>query len=150
MLLRLTCFIFCTAIGLLFADNSTSSDLDQYIPRPTQRKYGLNLLSLEKRNQIAEWLKAENVKPPTTMTSLLSLNIDNGRYVQLDDGSVWEIAPSMLTTSQGWLSSVQIEVSQTGKDAYPYRLYNTATKDFVYAKRVTMQSITTKTGKTTP
>ena len=115
------------------------SDLDNFIPMPVQKKYGLNMLTTKQRNEIASWLKEHQKRAPSETSSNLSLNISNGQFIQLDDGSVWEISPNSLDISQGWLSPVEIKITQSGNSKYPYRLYNSATKDSADAKRVTMQ-----------
>jgi len=119
------------------------SPLNHYIPMPVQKKYGLNLLTTAQKSQLADWLKGVNFKPPQAVDSTLSLNISNGQFIQLDDGTVWEIDPSEMAISQGWLSPVKITVSKTDVETqYPYKLYNTATQNSVSAKRVSMNKAT--------
>ncbi|MDN3504890.1 MAG: hypothetical protein P0S95_04880 [Rhabdochlamydiaceae bacterium] len=137
--LLLTLFISSTMLGFSAVPKS---DLDHYIPMPVQKKYGLNLLTTAQKSELASWLKGVNFKPPQAMNSTLSLNISNGQFIQLDDGTVWEIDPSEMAISQGWLSPVQITVTKTDVETqYPYKLYNTATQNAVSAKRVTMSQI---------
>ncbi|MCF7851706.1 MAG: hypothetical protein K9M07_00525 [Simkaniaceae bacterium] len=139
-------FLTCLNISVFCAGNSptqsnmatTGTDLNQFIPPVVQKKYGLDLLSPSQRSQLAKWLQEQNVKPPQTTLSTLSLNISNGQYIQLDDGSVWEVDPKDMNLSQGWLSPVQIRVTTTQDPNYPYQLFNTATNSSVSAKRVTM------------
>ena len=136
---------FITLITLaaipLAANDAPPSNLEEYIPYTVQQQYGLTQLSQEQRNQIASWLKEKKVEIPQSRTSYLSLNIASGSYIQLQDGTVWEIKPSDRIQSQGWLSTVKIEISSSGDKDYPYRLYNIDSRTAVSAKKVSMKTI---------
>ena len=116
-------------------------DLDAYIPVPVQKKYGIYGLNPDQKSQLAGWLETVAKKAPSMQPSTLSLNIAGGQYIQLDDGTVWEINPKDQNTTQGWLSPVSIVVSKSQNQVYPYRLYNTATGSAVTAKKVSMNAI---------
>lgn len=116
-------------------------DLDGYIPVPVQKKYGIYNLNPDQKSQLAGWLQQVSKNAPSSAPSQLSLNIAGGQFIQLDDGTVWEINPNDQTVTQGWLSPVQIVVSRSQNQIYPYRLYNTATGSAVTAKKVSMNAI---------
>jgi hypothetical protein len=116
-------------------------DLDAYIPVPVQKKYGIYGLSPDQKSQLAGWLQAVSKQAPSMEPSMLSLNIASGQFIQLDDGTVWEINPKDQDTTQGWLSPVKIVVSRSQNQTFPYRLYNTATGSAVTARRVSMNAI---------
>lgn len=63
--------------------------------------------------------------------------VDNGRFVLLDDGSLWEVSPLETIDSTLWLRLENIIVVESSDEpGYPYRLVNTDAKSVVSAKLV--------------
>lgn len=63
-------------------------------------------------------------------------NIDNGTYIMLEDGSLWEIDPIDKIDAMLWLpiSNIIVIQSNKGSPGYDYLLINTDDGEKVYAK----------------
>ena len=68
--------------------------------------------------------------------AVISENLYNGRYIRLSDQSTWEINPDDTPLTQGWITPVEIVVSQSGDPQYPYKLTNSLTGSSVKAQKV--------------
>jgi hypothetical protein len=62
--------------------------------------------------------------------------IGSGRFVLLEDHSLWGISPVDSTNSRVWFSSEQIVVTNNANPRYPYRLINTDTSDTAQARLI--------------
>jgi hypothetical protein len=68
---------------------------------------------------------------------LLRAVTDEGRYVTLEDGSVWEIEPSVRFQTAEWQPQAPITVRTTrGMDGYMYEIVNTQDDEGAMAKYV--------------
>ena len=56
-----------------------------------------------------------------------------GELIQLEDGSLWEIAPNALPWTKRWLRNEQITITRTRSAQYPFQLYNRQTREAVTA-----------------
>ncbi len=66
----------------------------------------------------------------------LAGNIENGKYLELSDGSYWEVAPDSQSISQLWIFPAPLKIVP-GKDPnYPYLLINANTQEEVLAKPI--------------
>jgi hypothetical protein len=62
---------------------------------------------------------------------------DEGRYVTLEDGSVWEIEPSVRFQTAEWQPQAPITVrTGRGEDGYTYEIVNTQDDEGAMAKYV--------------
>ena len=66
----------------------------------------------------------------------LSLNIDDGKYLQLSDGSTYEIAPKDRLYSSYWITPFPLMVSKSDNSEYPVRITNLNTGTGVNGKQV--------------
>jgi hypothetical protein len=62
--------------------------------------------------------------------------MDRGRFVMLEDRSLWRIGPTDRIDSRLWLSLEEIVVTNSGNPRYPYRLVNTDSSNAVAARFV--------------
>ena len=60
----------------------------------------------------------------------------DGKYVHLEDGSVWEISPLDRIDTMLWLPVTDITVAEGDDPNYPYRLTNTDDNEAVDAKLI--------------
>jgi hypothetical protein len=67
--------------------------------------------------------------------------ISSGRFVLLEDHSLWGISPVDRTNSRVWFSSEQIVVTNNANPRYPYRLINTDTSDTAGARLIAKTGI---------
>ena len=61
---------------------------------------------------------------------------ERGRFVGLEDGSLWEISPAYHTDTMVWLVGQKITVTQTASPQYRYNLANREKNLTVEAKLV--------------
>lgn len=66
----------------------------------------------------------------------VSEKLDGGRYIRLEDGSLWEIAPLDRINTALWLNADQIVVTASNDVLYPYLLVNTTQGETAKAKLV--------------
>jgi len=66
----------------------------------------------------------------------VSENIDGGRIIKLEDGSLWEISPIDRIDTMLWLPTEDITVVESDNPLYPYKLINTDAGDAVEAKLI--------------
>lgn len=64
----------------------------------------------------------------------VSKNIDTGKFIKLEDGSLWEISPIDKINSMLWLPISNIMVIESKNPLYPYLLINTDDGEKVEAK----------------
>ncbi len=72
--------------------------------------------------------------PYSNKTLYLSININSGKELILDDNSKWEIDPADQTISSLWLSPFPLTISFSDSDEYPYILTNKLSQAQVKAK----------------
>ena len=68
-------------------------------------------------------------------THTISEILSGGRIIVLDDGSKWEVAPSGVDKSGGWLGPADVKLRYIGTKNYPYQIYNSWTKSKVMARK---------------
>jgi hypothetical protein len=121
--LLLSCFAL--AISPLAA---TPIVLDDVMTKEEQQKTGVSRLSFTQKVQLETWLNKKFVlkaqENPKTADLFLSINIENGRKIQLSDNSIWEIAPSDIQTASVWLLPFPVSVESNNDPDYPYTITN--------------------------
>ena len=60
---------------------------------------------------------------------------DDGSVLIFDDGSMWEVAPSVQYKLRSWNIGDNISIHKTGSMFYPYEINNKKQQNFVIAKR---------------
>ncbi|MCI5052586.1 MAG: hypothetical protein MRY21_05560 [Simkaniaceae bacterium] len=121
-----------------------SATLNQSMSIQEQKDTGVDQLNKQQRQNLETFLQNYHLKAQRKTTSkktvkvsqsTLSLNIDEGAFIQLEDGTVWEIDPTYRDIAAGWLLPVLIVVEENPGSSYPYKLYNTKTKHTIEAKK---------------
>lgn len=64
----------------------------------------------------------------------VSKNIDGGKFIKLEDGSLWEISPIFISFIRFWLVTQEIIVIENDNPLYPYKLINSDSNDWAEAK----------------
>lgn len=105
-----------------------------------QNKTGVIRLNQKQKMELAKWLVKhgyyDDLKSYEVLHAVtVSINIHNGKIIQLSDDSVWEIAPDDVVTSQSWLSAIPIKITKSKNPQYPYILTNLLNNSFVKAKK---------------
>lgn len=111
---------------------------------PKQKKRtGVARLSEKQKAALQQWIDSNYVakenKPrlaAKTLAPIIEQNLNNGRNIQLSDGSLWEINPSDTPITQSWITPVEIAVSDSHDPTYPYILTNSLTGSSVKARKV--------------
>jgi hypothetical protein len=63
-------------------------------------------------------------------------NIDSGKYIKLEDGSLWEIYGADMIYTMLWLTMEDITVAESDNPFYPYKLINSDSGDAADAKLI--------------
>ncbi|NGX38422.1 MAG: hypothetical protein K1000chlam2_01595 [Chlamydiae bacterium] len=71
----------------------------------------------------------------------LSLNIDEGKYLQLSDGSTYEIDPDDRLYSSYWITPFPLMISKSDNSEYPVRITNLNTDTGVNGKQVKTKEV---------
>ena len=66
----------------------------------------------------------------------VSKNIDSGKLIKLEDGSLWEISSIDRINTMLWLATEQITITKSGNSPYPYKLINVDQENAAEAKLV--------------
>lgn len=120
--------------------------IDTDMSRQEQKETGLYKLTDKQKSALQKWIDANYTKKETPLAvaqaaaksqPVLQDNLNSGRYIRLSDSSTWEINPDDTPITQGWITPVEILVSQSGDQNYPYFLTNSLTESKVRAKKVT-------------
>ena len=123
-------FLICSSAFLipLFSKDLL---LDEMMSREDQKKTGVSYLTPKQKIALENWIN-QNCNCTTQTPSpneekkylFLSINIDNGQKIQLNDNSVWEVAPKDHPISAAWLTPIPIAIVPNDDPDYPYQLIN--------------------------
>jgi hypothetical protein len=120
---------------LAFALLATSFELE--MSPQDQRDTGIYKLSEKEKGALQEWVKNNYTKPaaapnlPKQKNPSLVENLNNGSYLRLTDGSIWNIRPQDTLISQGWITEVEVVITPSSDLQYPYKLTNSLSKSSV-------------------
>lgn len=118
--------------------------LDVEMDPAEKKKTGVYRLNDKEKAELQTWIdntylkRAEPVALKTTpkeQKASIQENLNNGTYIRLSDNSLWNIRPSDTPISQGWITPVDIIVTQSGDPRYPYKLTNSVTGSAVLARK---------------
>lgn len=144
---RAISLITLCALSTAFAVNETpphSQSLNQQMSVKEQKETGVNQLDKKQRQNLETWLQnkslqtrpqKDKLEDQTVSSSTLSINIDGGAFLQLYDGTVWEIDPAHRSITQNWISPIGITVEIVPGTAWPFKLINESNNEWVYARR---------------
>ena len=123
--------------------------LDEVMNKEDQKKSGVAYLTPNQRSVLESWINKNcncvtnnptQDKDPTNLS--LSINIENGKKIQLSDGSLWEIDPKDYANSQTWLSPFPIKIVPSNDRDFPSLLVNKNTGNSIKAKKIDPSSTT--------
>ncbi|MES2274277.1 MAG: hypothetical protein V4487_08825 [Chlamydiota bacterium] len=107
-----------------------------------KKKTGINKLSDKEKASLQNWIdnnyakRNQPIQKGVVERGTLQENLKSGRYLRLSDGSIWNIHPGDISVTQGWITPVDIIVTQSSDSNYPYKLTNSVTGSSVRAKKV--------------
>lgn len=156
ILLMLLCILLLAVPS--FSQQEKRLDLDKFMTPEEQKRTGIARLSTSERIALEKWLykwttdvvrrvvqrQTETSKSITTTRSYLgvgaghwvSKTLDGGQYVELEDGSLWEISPLDRINTALWLVTEEITVIESSNPFYRYKLINTDSSDSAEAKLI--------------
>ncbi len=121
-----------------------AASFDSQMSVSEMKRTGLAKLSAREKSNLNTWIEAHYTpkeiaatpKPTKNQPAYLDENLSSGHYIRLSDKSLWEIDPQDTPITQGWITPVEIQISQSSDTDYPYLLTNSLTGSSVRAKRV--------------
>ena len=115
--------VACVVCSLLFVTLTRSANDDRTRAGGPANQSGTNLPPVEQNY-------------PFVNGHWVSLVMDWGVKVKLEDGSVWEIASKDQSKTRNWMVAQKISVNEYPNDRYPFRLTNTDQKESADARLV--------------
>ena len=116
--------------------------LDYDMTKDEKKQTGLYKLTSKEKSALQKWIDAHYEKRAeplaqdlTERHATLSENLKNGRYIRLSDNTLWEVRAEDTPISQGWITPVEIIVTQSGDANYPYKLTNSVTGSSLRARK---------------
>jgi hypothetical protein len=111
-----------------------------------QTKTGVIRLNQKQKSELAKWLVKHGYYEDLQSYQVLhaatvSINIKNGKMLELSDNSVWEIAPEDTDISASWLSAIPIKVTKSKHPDFPYLLTNMLNNTSVKAKKSSLSHL---------
>jgi hypothetical protein len=118
--------------------------LDHEMTPQERKKTGVSKLTDKEKASLQQWVDTHYEKRGAPLgqdetveqRSLLQEVLRNGSYIRLANGTLWNINPDDTNISQGWITPVDILVTQSGDPAYPYKLTNSLTGSALRARKV--------------
>ena len=135
-------FIIATLSALLFISPAFATIfLDDVMSQEEQKKTGVSRLTPNQKLLLEQWLNQtfilKSVNSSQATGSLtLSMNMDEGRKLQLSDGSIWEVDPTDIAQSASWVLPASIMISPSNDPEYSSLLINQNSGVSVKAKRI--------------
>lgn len=114
--------------------------LDEVMSPAEQKKTGVATLTYAQKAALEAWLnknfvlKQKQQVQPVHLS--LSINIEDGRQIQLSDGSTWDVDPQDYHISKTWLMPIPIEIKPSGNRKYPDYLIDKNTQTKIRARKM--------------
>ncbi len=128
-------------LGLLPVAFLAAETLDFEMSKQEKKQTGVNKLTDKEKGALHQWIEHHYTKrdlpiqAPLAARPQISENLQNGQYIRLTDGSLWNIRPSDTPITQSWITPTDILISSSGDAAYPFKLTNSLTGSSVYAQK---------------
>ncbi len=119
--------------------------LDSDMTPQEKKQTGIYKLDDRQKASLQQWIDAHYQKKGEAAASspsipgknpTLSENLMNSRYIRLSDTTLWSIRPADVPIVQGWITPVEIIVTQSSDPFFPVKLINKLTGSFVLARKV--------------
>ncbi len=115
--------------------------LDEVMSREDQKRTGVAYLSTNQRIALEQWLN-KNCNCPSRITPVeeeknlyVSINIDSGKKIQLNDNSIWDVDPRDYSLSEAWLASIPVKIVPSFDPDFPCLLVNRNTGVSIRVKK---------------
>ncbi len=116
--------------------------LDHNMSTQERKKTGVYKLTDKEKATLQQWIDTHYEKRSAPLEqegadqrAALQENLNNGTYIRLANGTLWNIRPADVNIAQGWITAVDILISQSGDPTYPYKLTNSLTGSSILARR---------------
>lgn len=140
--MRIICLFACVIFISLFALNRVNKHilLDEVMCRKDQENTGVAYLNGKQRLALEQWLNKyfvlkEETSEPSSL--YLSLNLGNGKILQLSDGSYYQVAPDDVIYSSLWIIPFDVILTQSEDPDFPLLFNNRTTGTSVRVKPLT-------------
>lgn len=132
---------FAFLIPMSIFSDTTIPPLTEMMSVEDQKKTGIIRLKQHEKAALAAWLYEHCfAKEPHSSGKddvlKVSINIDDGKKLQLTDDSIWEVDPQDLSVSSTWIGDIDVKIYSSGNRSYPYFIINTKTNHFVRARKI--------------
>jgi hypothetical protein len=106
--------------------------LDEMMSLEDQKSTGVAYLTPKQKIALEDWINIHCNCPSKPQEKekqnlYMSINIDNGREIQLNDNSIWEVDPRDYVYSEAWLTSFPIKIVPSDDPDFPFLLVNKST-----------------------
>lgn len=107
--------------------------LNDAMSQKEQRKTGVADLNYQQKLALEQWLNdnfvsKNHVEEKKVSDIYLSQNINNGKRLELSDGSLWEVSPLDVSKASFWIVPFPLELIDNSdprdKDQYPKKIVN--------------------------
>jgi hypothetical protein len=115
--------------------------LDEVMSLEDQKRTGVAYLTTNQRIALEDWLNkncncTNRIAPPEAKKNLyVSINIDGGKKIQLNDNTIWDVNPHDYPISEAWLASIPIKIDPSDDPEYPFLLVNRNTGESIRVKK---------------
>jgi hypothetical protein len=128
------CIFVLSSLLLLSTAFSQQLLLDDIMSTEDQKSAGVAYLTPNQRIALEQWMNKhcncpseKSVSEEKNQGLFMSINIDNGKEIQLNDNSIWEVDPRDYAISEAWLTSFPIKIIPSDDPEYPFLLVNKIT-----------------------
>ncbi|MCK4329072.1 hypothetical protein KAX02_04450 [candidate division WOR-3 bacterium] len=141
--------LMLTTVSVTIAQDLPFLTLYELMTVEEQKQTGIIRLTKLERKALEQWLANWTLEVIEAIsessgqtywgvgnTHWVSEKIDRGDFIQLEDGSLWEISPIDRINTMLWLSFEDIVVIESNNPHYPYKLINTDSEDTAEAKLI--------------
>lgn len=119
--------------------------LDTQMSPEEKKQTGVYKLDDNQKAALQQWIDAHYQKRADGETSdkkisgknpILSENLMNSRFLRLSDNTLWSVRAEDVPIAQGWITPVEIVITQSSDPFFPYRLTNKLTGSSILARKV--------------
>jgi hypothetical protein len=134
-------------LGIQSTIHADEMFLNEVMPRDIQKKTGVADLSYQQRLALEKWLndtfvlKNQPEKKKVEASGLyLSQNLQNGKVLELNDGSQWEVSPEDSPRTAFWIVPFPLyfvdNTNALDKDQFPKKMVNQNTGVSVRVRQI--------------
>ncbi len=115
-----------------------ATSLGDYMPPDVQQRTGITSLTRRQQSELASWLAnyMEPSKTPVKKELTLAENYHGGRVLQLNDNTIWEVAPEDVHYTGLWITPFPILLGEGSNPRYPQTLTNLVSGTTVHVRQI--------------